>query len=92
MPFSRSMESEADRMGLIYMARAGYDPREAVAFWQRFGRATGGETAEFLSTHPANQTRIDGLNAVLPQALKAYEASVKSGKGATLKAPTCGRS
>ena len=92
LPFSRSMESEADKMGLVYMARAGYDPREAIGFWERFGKDTGSAPPEFLSTHPANQTRIEGLKATLPEALKAYEASARSGKGAALTTPGCGRS
>ena len=91
LPFSRSMESEADKMGIMYMAKAGYDPREAIAFWQRFGKGGGGAPPEFLSTHPANETRVAGLKAALPQAMKAYEASKKTGVGAKLIPPSCGR-
>ncbi|WP_020507537.1 M48 family metallopeptidase [Lamprocystis purpurea] len=76
LPYSRTQESEADRIGLLYMARAGYDPREAVAFWQRFqaynSRRGGGGSLEFLSTHPLDAKRIAQLKAHLPQALAEY--------------------
>jgi predicted Zn-dependent protease len=76
LPFSRDHESEADAIGLRYMARAGYDPREAVEFWKRMGEATarsGGKTPEFMSTHPSDRTRIENLQRLLPEALKLYE-------------------
>jgi predicted Zn-dependent protease len=75
LPFSRKQESEADQMGLIFMAMAGYDPNEAIAFWERMDKATGGAGAppEFLSTHPANTTRIQDLKTYLPEALKYYK-------------------
>lgn len=76
LPYSRTQELEADRIGLIYMARAGYDPREALDFWRRFrddSRARGGEPPEFLSTHPLDATRLAALQRALPQALAAYE-------------------
>lgn len=74
LPFSRKQESEADKMGLVFMAMAGYNPNEAVTFWERMDKATGGAGAppEFLSTHPANATRIQDLKAYLPEALKYY--------------------
>ncbi len=76
MPFSRDHESEADEIGLTYMARAGYDPREAIEFWERMGRASGGGSQpEFLSTHPAPETRIERLKALLPKVLPEYEKS-----------------
>lgn len=76
LPYSRTQELEADRIGLLYMARAGYDPREALAFWQRFQaynakRGRGG--LEFLSTHPLDDNRITQLRMYLPQALAEYE-------------------
>ena len=72
--FSRSHESEADRMGLIFMAMAGYDPREAPRFWQRMAKASGNsQTPVFLSTHPSNAARIKDLNALMPQALQYYK-------------------
>lgn len=75
LPFGRFQESEADRIGLIYMARAGYDPREAVAFWKRMENAGGGAPPEFLSTHPNHETRVRDLEKWMPEALKAYEDS-----------------
>ena len=74
LPFSRSDESAADHIGLYLMAEAGYDPREAAKFWTRMARASGGKSPpEFLSTHPANQTRIDSLKALLPEVMPIYE-------------------
>lgn len=79
LPFSRKQESEADRIGLIYMARAGYDPREAIKFWQRMTEFEGQDkTPEFLSTHPATETRIMNLQKYLPEALAIYERSDKA--------------
>ena len=76
LPFSRDHESEADSVGLKYMARAGYDPREAVAFWQRMSAQAGsGAPPQFLSTHPANETRIARLKQELPKAMEIYQAS-----------------
>jgi len=80
MPFGRDDELEADHIGLIYMARAGYDPREAVAFWRRMAAASGGGgPPEFLSTHPSNENRIAAIEALLPQALAEYEAATRAG-------------
>jgi predicted Zn-dependent protease len=81
LPHSRQQELEADRIGLIYMARAGYDPRAAVAFWQRFGRHSqerGGRQIEFLSTHPVDRTRIAQLEKLMPQALAEYQRATAS--------------
>lgn len=73
LPYSRLQESEADRLGLIFMAMAGYDPREAVAFWQRMERKSqSGAPPEFLSTHPSHQTRIADLEGYMPVALQYY--------------------
>lgn len=69
LPFSRSHESEADMIGLTLMAIAGYDPINAVRVWERMSAQSGGQAPpEFLSTHPSNQTRINELTALLPQA------------------------
>lgn len=76
LPFSRNEESEADRIGLVLMARAGYDPHEAVQFWQRMERASNGQAPpEFLSTHPSHGRRVEDIQKWLPEAMKAYEAS-----------------
>jgi metalloendopeptidase OMA1, mitochondrial len=73
LPFSRSQESEADHIGLIYMARAGYQPRQAVAFWKRMKRASKGkEPPEFASDHPSDQHRIERIEKWLPEAERAY--------------------
>ncbi len=74
LPFSRQQESEADRLGLIFMAMAGYDPRASVAFWTRMAAASGGaKPPEFMSTHPSDQTRIANLNKLLPEAQTYYQ-------------------
>jgi predicted Zn-dependent protease len=76
LPYSRTQELEADRIGLLYMARAGFDPRESIAFWQRFqayNDKRGGGTPEFLSTHPLDANRIATLKTFLPEALAEYE-------------------
>ncbi len=74
LPFSRLHESEADKMGLIFMAMAGYNPEEAPKFWERMSANTGGGAPpEFLSTHPSHETRIKDLNAQIPEAMKYYK-------------------
>ncbi len=80
LPFSRAQEAEADQIGLIYMAKAGYDPREAIAFWERMDAAVKGQPQppEFLSTHPGYGTRINNLKKWLPQAQPYYEQSQKA--------------
>lgn len=70
LPFSRKHEYEADHLGLIFMAMAGYDPNEAVAFWTRMANASTGKQPEFLSTHPADEKRIAKLKEAIPEALK----------------------
>jgi len=75
LPFSRLHESEADHLGLIFMAMAGYDPREAPKFWERMTKAGGQKPPEFLSTHPSGETRINNLNNWMPEALKYYNKS-----------------
>lgn len=73
LPYSRTHESEADRIGLILMARAGYDPRSAVPFWKRMSGAGAERAPEFLSTHPAPERRISDIEKFLPEALKYYK-------------------
>lgn len=72
MPFSRKHESEADMIGLHYMARAGYDPHESIHFWQRMENAGRAQPPEFLSSHPSHGTRIQQLQAEMPKALEEY--------------------
>jgi predicted Zn-dependent protease len=73
LPFGRTQESESDHLGLIFMAMAGYQPQEAVAFWQRMAAKKGGQAPpEFLSTHPSDETRIKDIQARLPEAMQYY--------------------
>ena len=73
LPFSRGQESEADHIGLVYMARAGYQPREALAFWQRMLRASKGkQPPEIASDHPSDQHRIEQIQKWLPEAEREY--------------------
>ena len=74
-PNGRGDELEADEIGLILMARAGYDPREAVEFWGRMAAGSSGAPPEFLSTHPSHETRVDELTALMPRAMAEYEAA-----------------
>lgn len=74
LPFSRLHETEADKLGIIFMAMAGYNPQEAPKFWQRMAALNKGKKPpEFLSTHPSDQTRIDNLNKAMPEALTYYK-------------------
>lgn len=72
LSFSRKHESEADRMGLIFMAMAGYDPREAPRFWERMSASSNGQPPEFLSTHPSHERRIADLEEHMAEALEYY--------------------
>jgi predicted Zn-dependent protease len=78
LPFSRLHESEADYIGVLLAADAGYDPREAVRIWERMAAASGGSPPEFLSTHPANKTRIADLNGWMPEAMAIYQRAPKA--------------
>jgi len=74
LPYSRLHENEADELGLIFMAMAGYDPRSAVDFWERMAEKKGGQAPpEFLSTHPSDETRINNIKALVPTALDYYK-------------------
>jgi metalloendopeptidase OMA1, mitochondrial len=80
LPFSRNHETEADEMGVIYMARAGYDPTASIAFWQRMQAAGGSQQPEFTSTHPSNETRIQHLRELMPRAQAEYVDRIKTGR------------
>ena len=74
LAFSRKHESEADHLGIVFMAMAGYDPREAPKFWERMSAGSGGGSQpQFLSTHPSHDTRISNLNAWIPEAMQYYK-------------------
>ena len=73
LPFSRTHESEADRLGLVFMAIAGYNPNAAVDFWTRMAANSGGSPPEWLSTHPSSETRIADIKKHLPEALQYYK-------------------
>lgn len=73
LKFSRNHETEADKMGVIFMAMAGYDPEASIAFWGRMAEASGGQKPpELLSTHPSDETRINTLKSFMPEAKKYY--------------------
>ena len=73
MPYGRAQESEADVLGIDLMAKAGFDPRESVELWRNMAKAGGAQPPQFLSTHPATDTRIQQLQAALPKVTAAYE-------------------
>jgi metalloendopeptidase OMA1, mitochondrial len=84
LPHGRKQESEADEVGLLYMARSGYDPREALKFWERFSTATegkGGGTPWFLRTHPVTADRITDLKQLMPAAVAEYERAKGGARG-----------
>jgi predicted Zn-dependent protease len=87
LPFSRNQESEADVIGLGYMARAGFDPRAAVPLWQNMDSETGKEPAEFLSTHPSSDKRIDSLVSEWSKTLPLYNAAMQAGRMPNCVAP-----
>jgi predicted Zn-dependent protease len=74
LPYSRKQESEADHLGLIFMAMAGYNPNEALDFWQRMAASSSGQAPpEFMSTHPADSTRIRNIKELIPEAMRYYK-------------------
>lgn len=81
LPYSRKQELEADKLGLIFMAMAGYDPSHAAAFWTRMSQQ-GGSTPEFMSTHPSDNTRIKQIQKDLPEALKYYRGGTSKSSNA----------
>lgn len=72
LPNSREMEYEADHIGLLLMAKAGYDPHAAIEFWQKMLKQSGGRKSDFMSTHPTEAKRIDALRGMLPEAMRYY--------------------
>lgn len=74
LPYSRLHEYEADKLGLIFMAMAGYDPHEAMSFWERMAANSTARVPEFLSTHPVEQNRIEAIRNYLPEAMKYFAA------------------
>ena len=73
LPCSRKHEYEADKIGLILMARSGYNPSASVSFWERMSKLSGGKPPEFLSTHPSSPNRIAKLKEEIPGAMKYYK-------------------
>ena len=84
LPHTRGQESEADVIGLEYMAKAGFDPREAVTLWQRMDATTDKKPAEFVSTHPSSESRIEALVSQWPKTLPLYNEAIEEGR-----VPTC---
>ncbi|MCG8393231.1 MAG: M48 family metallopeptidase [Pseudomonadales bacterium] len=80
LPFSRKHEAEADIIGLQLMAQAGFDPNASVALWQNMAAANGGGPPEFMSTHPSNETRINGLRARIPDVMPLYQQARAAGR------------
>ena len=85
LPYGRGQESEADILGLRYMADAGFNPMASVLLWQNMGKTSGGQLPEFLSTHPSHQTRISDLNNAMPDAQRRFKQARSKGK-----IPQCG--
>ena len=85
LPYSRTHESEADQLGLDLMAKAGFNPRESLALWRNMAQAGGSQPLEFLSTHPAHETRLEELDAAMGPAMERFEAARREGRQ-----PTCG--
>jgi predicted Zn-dependent protease len=73
LAYSRNHESEADKLGLVFMAMAGYNPEASIGFWQRMSQAGGAAPPELLSTHPSDETRVQTLREFMPEALKYYK-------------------
>lgn len=87
MPFGRTQESEADVVGLQYMARAGFDPRASIELWQNMAAAGGPAPPEFLSTHPSYETRVNDLQGQMDSALAAYQAARAKGESPACQPP-----
>ena len=88
LKYSRDHENEADHMGLIFAAMAGYDPQVAITFWQRMAAQSKNQTSEFLSDHPSDATRIKNIQGWMPEALKYYKPKAATTKTSTAKTST----
>ena len=88
LSYSREHESEADHMGLIFAAMAGYDPQVAITFWQRMAASSTNQTAEFLSDHPSDAKRIKQIQGWMPEALKYYTPATTTKSTTTAKKTT----
>lgn len=87
LPYSRVQETEADKLGLDYMAKAGFDPRQSVDLWRNMAEASGQQPPEFLSTHPSHGTRIDNLQGRMDHALELYRKAQRRGKDPQCRRP-----
>lgn len=87
LPFSRKHENEADQVGQIFMAQAGFYPAEAITLWQTMAQMGGEGPAQWQSTHPSDETRIDRLHANLPRAMKEYQTARAAGKDPRCEPP-----
>ncbi|MDM8560330.1 M48 family metallopeptidase [Candidatus Parabeggiatoa sp. HSG14] len=85
LPYSRKHESEADEVGLYFMARAGFDPKESVNLWRNMSQGNGEQPPEFMSTHPSHETRMARLNQAMKRAMSLYKEAQANGKN-----PRCG--
>ena len=88
LKYSRNHESEADHLGLIFAAMAGYDPQVAVGFWQRMAAQSSNTTSEFLSSHPSDATRIKQIQGWMPEALKYYKSSTGTSSKTSIPSKT----
>lgn len=87
LPYSRTHESEADYIGLKIMAKAGFNPEEAISLWRNMGKAAGTRPPEFLSTHPSSQTRIQQLSAAMTEAKELYDVALRNKQITICKKP-----
>ena len=86
LPYSRKNESEADHLGLVFAAMAGYNPQAAIPFWQRMSASGAQKVPEFMSTHPSDATRVSQLQKLMPEAMKYYQPASSQGR-TTITAP-----
>jgi len=87
LPFSRAQEKEADILGLEYMSRAGFDPRQSIDLWRNMAQAGGDKPPEFLSTHPSEHSRMQALESHLDHAMKLYRQARQQGRNPQCQKP-----